>query len=50
MENVQQVTRYGLTILLRRDLELLSSGSANRQHELVPVLFDHESNKLLEWV
>lgn len=50
MENVQQVTRYGLTILLRRDLEFLSSGGANGQHELVPVLFNHKSNKLLEWV
>jgi len=47
MEHVQQVTCYGLTILLRRDLEFLSSGGPNGEHELVPVLFNYESDKLL---
>jgi hypothetical protein len=47
MEHVQKVARYGLTILLRRDLEFLGSGGPNGEHELVPVLFNHESNELL---
>lgn len=47
VEHIQQVTRYGLTILLRRDLEFLSGGSPDGEHQLVPVLFNHKSNKLL---